>query len=182
MNNMLEMLVGMDKELKKVIASENAKNEAIKKETELLIESMTNEIIEDLKEFRDYRKKLNIKKNNYIVDNVSFYHIKNGENIKEISIVINFIGNNVSIGYTDLNIDYYNVVRCFLLDEEYGICRWDNNSYNAIYEVWNKIKQNLEEQMANAYFEEKMIECNELSKDRNTLEDMLTRTKKSFAL
>lgn len=170
MNNTLEMLVSMHKQMGKVIANEKAKNKAMTGKINLLKEVMTEEIVSDLKKLRNYHKELGIEKHMFKTNIFLESNKKRGG-----FVGITFIDNEASIElYNEKENGYIERCGLFKLDEEYDIKHWCFNCCEAIYSYWEDIKQNVEEQFIKAYFEEQKEICIQIGEERDKAINELT--------
>ena len=182
MNKTLDMLVKMDKELNMCIANQEADLAAVNKKLDVLQEEMVKKIRNDLLEYLEYYKKIEIKESRFILD----------IELNPLGLR-NEVGNRyyIAIFFDDMRVMLSQVSckpNCKSVYTSYGIwstkcIKWGNrdfvgNSLNIIYENWSGIKADFEKKFTEQYIKEKTAKCKDLNKQREKVVGILNEAAK----
>lgn len=152
MSSTLDRLVEMNEQIERMMAIERARIEAVKTERAMLQETMTEEIMADLKEFKDYIKKLGYQSEDY--------------ETFESKILITIRGVKLPITIMLWTNGEIRILQHGGNERGYWI--YKNNAWelkgmcDSVYEYWKTIKRNIEELLIERYLKQQTEKCKEL--------------------
>ena len=179
MGNILEMLLNMHEQIGVVMEKENDKKQAIIKETQLLQQEILWEIRQDLFELASYHKKLNIKKREFKTSVTFDYFEDDLNDVYEGRISFEFKGVRTEIWCCGKYCrPIFDTEKPWTWDA-FGLAKHEQYNINEIYKCWKDVKQEIEKQIVDTYFNEQSKNLKKLSREKESVTNVLQETLKA---
>lgn len=178
---LLDKLVAIKKEIDLEIAKETAEISGIKKNIKNIQDLMTTEIVNDLDELNELRKKLGLCVGmSYEVDTGYELRLIPCRPDKVCTIAIAFFdnGDNRIHQYvkSNRNIEAHNIYDIFRSNER----KWKHGNCNEVYKNWKEIKTSAEMVIVNDFVKKYDVQLSAINTGSNNVKEMLKETQRIF--